>query len=98
MTRQERVAFMEAQLDRAIPAVQALEKALEDYRAALPALESLAQYMDGGQWLRDYVADEQGLLPKDMKRGVLAQDTLFDLLCDEIRLRQDMKKLCKPEK
>ncbi len=98
MTRTQRVAIMEEQLDRAAPVVAALEKALADYRAVQPALEALADYMDGGLWLRDYVADEQGLLPKDMKRGVLAQDTLYELLCDEIRLRQEMQALCKPKR
>ena len=41
-------------------------------------LESLRRYYDGGQWLRDYELDGQGLLPKDLKRGILAQDTLYN--------------------
>ena len=44
------------------------------------ALAALADYMDSGLWLADYTRDEQGLLPKDMKRGVLSQDGLYDLL------------------
>lgn len=38
----------------------------------------LLRYYEGGQWLRDYELDEQGLLPADLKRGVLAQDALYD--------------------
>ena len=41
-------------------------------------LASLTEYYEGGQWLKDYEADEQGLLPKGLKRGILAQDTLYD--------------------
>ena len=41
-------------------------------------LESLRRSYDGGQWLRDYELDEQGLLPKNLKRGILAQDTLYN--------------------
>ena len=31
-------------------------------------------------WKDDFEADEQGLIPKDMKRGVLSEDGLYDLL------------------
>ena len=40
----------------------------------------LTAYMDGGQWRRDYEADERGELPEALKRGVLSQDGLYDLL------------------
>ena len=42
----------------------------------------LAAYMDSGQWQRDYTADEQGRIPKNMKRGVLSQDELYNLLAE----------------
>ena len=31
-------------------------------------------------WKEDFEADEQGLIPKDMKRGVLSEDGLYNLL------------------
>jgi hypothetical protein len=40
----------------------------------------LTEYMDGGQWMKDYEADERGELPADLKRGVLSEDALYDLL------------------
>lgn len=44
----------------------------------------LTEYYEGGQWLKDYEADEQGLIPSEVKRGILAQDTLYNFLqCDE---------------
>ena len=43
-------------------------------------LSFLTEYYEGGQWLKDYEADEQGLIPTDIKRGILAQDTLYDFL------------------
>lgn len=43
-------------------------------------LVCLTEYYEGGQWLKDYEADEQGLIPSDVKRGILAQDTLYDFL------------------
>ena len=43
-------------------------------------LAALESYYTSGQWLADYEADERGELPPDLKRGVLAQDALYDLL------------------
>ena len=40
----------------------------------------LDAYYTSGEWREDYEADERGELPPDMKRGVLAQDALYDLL------------------
>ena len=40
----------------------------------------LASYYDNGQWLSDYAMDESGGLPRWLKRGVLSQDGLYDLL------------------
>lgn len=41
---------------------------------------ALTAYCTSGEWLEDYEADERGELPPDLKRGVLSQDALYDLL------------------
>ena len=43
-------------------------------------LQELAWYYDDGQWLKDYEMDEKGLFPADLKRGVLSEDGVYDLL------------------
>ena len=43
-------------------------------------LRLLEDYYTSGLWLEDYEADERGELPLDLKRGVLSQDALYDLL------------------
>ena len=48
-------------------------------------LRLLHVYYTSGQWLEDYEADEQGELPPDLKRGVLSQDALYDLLGESER-------------
>lgn len=45
------------------------------------AAKLLSDYYSGGDWLFDYELDEKRLLPKELKRGVLSQDGLYDLLC-----------------
>lgn len=44
--------------------------------------DTLIHYYTGGQWLRDYELDEKGLLPGDLKRGVLSQDGIYNLLSE----------------
>lgn len=43
-------------------------------------LQILIQYYENGQWLQDYELDEQGLLPQDLKRGVLSEDAVYHFL------------------
>ena len=45
-------------------------------------IQILEEYLDSGQWLCDYECDERGELPAGLKRGVLSQDALYDLLTD----------------
>ena len=45
-------------------------------------LQILVQYYEGGQWLQDYELDEKGCFPKDLKRGVLSEDGLWNLLTE----------------
>lgn len=42
----------------------------------------LVRYYESPQWLEDYTTDEMGQFPKDMCRGVLSQDGLYDLITE----------------
>lgn len=53
---------------------------LREDAATKAVLQVLIQYYESGQWLHDYELDEKGLLPQDLKRGVLAQDAVYDFL------------------
>jgi len=54
-------------------------------------LRFLTDYYEGGLWLADYTADEQGLLPPDLKRGVLSEDGVWNFLAqiDGLFLREE---------
>ena len=45
-------------------------------------LRRLTEYYEGGKWMYDYRLDELGLLPADLKRGVLSQDGVYNLLSE----------------
>ena len=68
-------------LDR-IERVERYERLFDEATAAPDAekLRLLNAYYTSGEWLEDYEADERGEFPPDLKRGVLSQDALYDLL------------------
>ena len=93
MDRLERITAMEQLMDEAAAALSALDAALTAYDAARPALQQLADYYDG-DWRGDFAADEAGDLPKDLKRGVLSEDGLWNLLEDARSIEARMAALC----
>ena len=87
MNEQEQVIRRVETMERCFEALQQIvQEAPAPSR--LPEVARLAAemktYYEGGQWLRDYEMDEQGLLPAYLKRGVLSEDGVYHLL-DEIR-------------
>ena len=54
--------------------------AVKKDRRAKKLYKRLARYYDGGKWMADYVLDEKGLLPSTLKRGVLSEDGVYNLL------------------
>ena len=85
----ERVSAMEVAYDRSSGVAEALEEALDAFEGNMSNLEELSEYLGSGLWLKDFEADEAGLLPEGLKRGVLSEDGLYDLLagCDGLRRR-----------
>ena len=82
--RIERITEMEARMDRLQAAASALEQAMDAWEAAQPDLEPLARYYASPLWREDFEADEAGELPPTLKRGVLSEDGLWNLL-DQVR-------------
>ena len=93
MEQIERIREMEEKLNAALAALASMEKALEEYRGALPCIRDLDAYLSGGEWRRDFEADEQGLLPAGLRRGVLSEDAVYDLLEADSLLRAELARL-----
>lgn len=91
MERIDRIVRMEALFDKSEEVVKRLEAALEDFSELQSDIEELEAYYDGPYWRADFEADEAGLLPKDLKRGVLSEDGLWNLLEDCRWLRETVK-------
>lgn len=84
----ERIMQMEQHLDRAAAAVRELSAALDQYEEAEESLRELSLYYGSSEWRQDLAADEAGLLPKNLKRGVLSEDALWNLLEDWRELQE----------
>ena len=82
LTQEERITYYENILDRTADAIRNLEAALDEYEAICPLLQELERYYTGPEWKADYDADAAGDLPRDLKRGVLSEDGIDDVLSD----------------
>ncbi len=78
----ERVRRMELYFDTISYAQKNYPDLLKKDRYILKMLTALTDYYENGQWLKDYEADERGELPHDLKRGVLSEDGVYNLLSE----------------
>ena len=49
--------------------------------------------MESGQWKADFEADEDGLIPENLSRGVLSEDGLYNLLDDADKIIAHVKEV-----
>ncbi len=76
----ERIAKMEYYFDTVSQALESNPDSITDDIEIVNMIEALKNYTDSGLWLLDFKADEANKLPKDLKRGVLSEDGLYNLL------------------
>ena len=80
MEQIERIQYYEALLDKVAPVLGNLEEALDAFDGIQEDVKELASYYESDEWRDDFETDEAGNLPKDLKRGVLSEDGLYDVL------------------
>ncbi len=82
MEQIERISQMEQRMERAAAAVMALSAALDRYEEVQEDISALEAYYDSETWKQDFADDEAGKLPADLRRGVLSEDGIWNLLTD----------------
>ncbi len=75
----KRIRRMEKYFDEVSAAVNASSEKICD-KSIIKKARILKKYQSSGLWLKDFERDERGELPKDLKRGVLSEDGLYNLL------------------
>ncbi|MBR4828739.1 MAG: DUF4298 domain-containing protein [Muribaculaceae bacterium] len=88
-----RIRKMERRLDRALAAVKRLSAALDKYEATKEDIDALDEYYGSNEWRQDFEDDEAGLLPEGLKRGVLSEDGIWNMLSDCKELNERLKEL-----
>lgn len=75
-----RIMTMEATFDSVSETVRQVREVLDRHENLLEDITRLKEYYASDQWVEDFDADQAGQLPSDLKRGVLSEDGLYDLL------------------
>ena len=77
-----RINKMEEVFDELQLAFSKLNKDFLSNKKMKKTLNRLISYYENGKWLKDYQLDEQNKLPKNLKRGILSQDGIYNFLCE----------------
>lgn len=89
----ERVLLMEDRYNEVMRVLAALDEAVAEYEDFKSELDVLKDYMESGQWKADFEADEDGLIPENLSRGVLSEDGLYNLLDDADKIIAHVKEV-----
>ena len=86
----ERIQEMEVLMDECETGIKDFQKSLRKYSSLQKKIDQLEEYYFSPEWKKDYENDEAGKIPQEIKRGVLSQDGIYDLLSEN---DETMKKL-----
>ena len=85
----ERIKWMEQRFNHALAAIK--DGSADSLKAIKEDIAELSKYYGSELWKLDLAADEVGNLPLDLKRGVLSEDGIWNLL-SEYREIQERKR------
>ena len=88
---------MEKRMRRAGKILKSMEYALDEWDMMCSDLKILNKYLGSEEWKADLKADEDGLLPESLRRGVLSEDGIWNLLVDHRVLMQRLYEMIKNE-
>ncbi len=86
MEKIKRIEEMERCLDASEKAIRELSEALSAFEDVQPQYRRLSDYYGSDLWRQDYEDDEAGMLPRELKRGVLSEDAVYDLITENREL------------
>ena len=76
----ERIKWMEQRFNNALAAIK--DESAASSKAIKEDVAELSKYYGSELWKLDFAPDEAGNLPPDLKRGVLSEDGIWNLLSD----------------
>ncbi len=90
-TATDRIKQMECYFDILKESVSADENVIEKDDLLKEYMQELIRYYESEEWKNDYMLDEKGLLPADLKRGILSEDGFWNFLCEVEGRRLDIE-------
>ena len=82
----ERIKWMEQRFNNALAAIK--DGTVDSQKAIKDDIAELSKYYGSELWKLDFAADETGNLPPDLKRGVLSEDGIWNLLEDYRKIQK----------
>jgi hypothetical protein len=76
----ERIRYYEDLLLRLQQLASRADLTEKEFSGAAELVQELESYYGSTEWKQDFTADEEGLLPKGLKRGVLSEDGIYNVL------------------
>ena len=76
----ERIKWMEQRFNNALAAIK--DGATNYQKTIKEDIAELNKYYSSELWKQDFAADEAGILPPNLKRGVLSEDGIWNMLAD----------------
>ena len=86
-----RIKHYENILDRANTGLSLFDSLVEKIEKMYPEIDELESYYGSEDWKKDFADDEAGKLPSSLKRGVLSEDGIYNLL-ERIKELKEMLK------
>lgn len=91
MEQIERICRMEQLFSWVSETIESLPLPAEEHEKINKAINVLSEYYSSDEWRQDFAADEQGKLPKELKRGVLSEDGIWNLLSTWREIQEEIK-------
>ena len=97
MNQVERIKLYETYYDESKKAINELNDALDNYLSIDKHYQKLVDYYTSSKWMKDYEDDEKGKLPKNLKRGILSEDSVYDLIIEHKEIIKKLMKIINSE-
>ena len=90
----ERITDNEERLDKLLESIKTLQKDLDNFKLLHNDLVLINQYYGSKKWFKDKEKYEKGII-KNIKAGVLSEDTVWNMNDDINDLINDMEDIIK---
>ena len=95
----DRIKEMENALNSSIKAIKEFEKALEKFVKAQDDIDKVSTYYGSETWFSDVEEYDSGIIPQNVKAGILSEEMAYDMLMENrelaIRMLEEGTKMVK---